>query len=153
MKVYRKEERTLIPVGKDEAWEFFSNPLNLDALTPASMAFSNVYPLDAPEVYPGMLIVHRVSPVPLVKLTWVTEITHVLPGERFVDEQRHGPFALWHHIHEFESTDEGTLVRDILYYALPLGFLGRIAHSLQVKGQIEEIFAYRKARMKEIFTR
>lgn len=152
VKVYRKEERTFIPVGVEEAWKFFSNPLNLDELTPASMAFSNVYPLDAPEVYPGMLIVHKVSPVQPLKLTWVTEITHVIPRVRFVDEQRRGPFALWHHIHEFEAVDEGTLVRDILYYALPFGFLGRLAHFLQVKAQINTVFVYRQSRMKEIFT-
>lgn len=151
MKVYRREDINRIPISPAEAWNFFANPLNLDKLTPAEMAFENVYPLDAPAVYPGMLIVHKVAPLPLVKLTWVTEITNVDHGRRFVDEQRTGPFAMWHHIHEFEEVEGGTLVRDILYYALPLGFLGRIAHAVQAKKKVSAVFDYRKMRLAELF--
>lgn len=151
MKVYRYEDSIELAIPLEEAWAFFANPLNLEKLTPTTMAFENVYPLDAPEVFPGMLIVHRVSPIPFLKLTWVTEITHIAQGVRFVDEQRKGPFAMWHHMHEFEATSRGTIVRDVLYYGLPLGMLGRLAHAIQVKAQIASIFAYRKARLKELF--
>lgn len=151
MKIYRREDINRIPISPAEAWDFFANPLNLDKLTPPEMAFANLYPLDAPAVYPGMLIVHRVSPLPLVKLTWVTEITHVDHGRRFVDEQRTGPFAMWHHIHEFEEIEGGTLVRDILYYALPFGILGRIAHAVQAGKKVNAVFDYRKQRLAELF--
>ncbi len=98
-----------------------------------------------------MLIVHKVSPLPLVKLTWITEITHVHEHVRFVDEQRSGPFALWHHIHEFKECTGGTEVRDLLYYALPLGVLGRVAGTLQVHCKVRNIFKYRTERLKALF--
>lgn len=151
MKVYRHDESNFLPIPLEQAWKFFSNPDNLNELTPQSMAFENVYALDAPEVYPGMLIVHRISPFPLIKLTWITEITQVAHHLRFVDEQRKGPFALWHHIHEFKAVEGGTVVRDLLYYALPLGVLGQVAHAVQVGAQVKSIFAYRKKRLGEIF--
>lgn len=153
MKIYRREDINSLPISPEVAWDFFANPLNLDKLTPSEMAFSNVYPLDADSVYPGMLIVHKVSPLPFIKLTWVTEITHVEKGRRFVDEQRSGPFAMWHHIHEFEKVDGGTLVRDILYYALPFGILGRMAHTIQAGKKVSGVFEYRRKRLAEIFGR
>jgi ligand-binding SRPBCC domain-containing protein len=151
MKVYRLEVKIVLPIPLDEAWDFFANPENLALLTPKSMAFSNAFPLDAPRVYPGMLIVHRVSPLPMLNLTWVTEITHLENQVRFVDEQRKGPFALWHHIHTLSSVTGGTEVNDLLYYGLPFGPLGRLAHLFVVRKQIATIFAYRKTALKTMF--
>lgn len=153
MKIYRREDTALLPIPPAEAWDFFSNPANLEKLTPADMGFENAYPLDAERVYPGMVIVHRVRPLAGIKLTWVTVIEEVVDGVRFIDAQRKGPFGFWHHIHEFEPRNGGahTLVKDTLYYGLPFGVLGRLAHAIQVKRQVQAIFAFRKEKMKTLF--
>jgi ligand-binding SRPBCC domain-containing protein len=115
------------------------------------MGFRHEFEPDAEMVYPGMLLVYKVSPLFGIPLTWVTEITEVEPKKRFVDNQRKGPFGMWHHIHEFESTSEGTLVRDLLYYKMPFGILGEMVHNLTVKKQTEEMFEFRKKALQEIF--
>jgi ligand-binding SRPBCC domain-containing protein len=99
-----------------------------------------------------MLLVYKVSPLLGIPLTWITEITHVEPLKRFVDDQLKGPFGLWHHIHEFEEVPNGTLARDILYYRMPFGVLGKLAHSFTVAKQTREIFAYRKKALEKIFS-
>lgn len=151
MKIYRREDTAVLPISPAEAWDFFSNPANLEKLTPGDMGFENAFAPDAERVYPGMVIVHRVSPLAGIKLTWVTVIEQVVEGKRFIDAQREGPFGFWHHIHEFEPRDGGTLVKDTLYYGLPFGPLGRLAHALQVGRQVNAIFAFRKEKMQEIF--
>ncbi len=151
MAIHRNEQIQILPISLQESWNFFSNPENLALLTPAEMKFRHVFAPDQPQVYPGMILVHTVSPVAGVPMTWVTEITQVEPMSRFVDEQRKGPFGMWHHIHMFKEVAEGTEIRDVLYYEMPFGFLGNIAHGLFAKKQIEEIFNYRRERLKEMF--
>lgn len=103
-------------------------------------------------MYPGFFITYRVAPLFGFKMTWATEITHVEPERFFVDEQRLGPYKIWHHEHHFEAIDEKTTrVKDIVHYALPFGFLGRIAHPIVIKPKLQEIFTYREQRIKEIF--
>jgi ligand-binding SRPBCC domain-containing protein len=77
-------------------------------------------------------------------MTWVTEITHVVPLKYFVDEQRMGPYAMWHHEHFIEPAEKGVLMRDLVTYKLPLGFLGILAHRLFIRKKLKEIFEYRK---------
>ena len=102
-------------------------------------------------MYPGMIITYKVSPVLGIKMDWMTEITHVKEGAYFVDEQRFGPYALWHHQHHFKEIDGGVLMRDILNYAIPLGPLGRFANLVFVKGQIDKIFSFREKAIIELF--
>lgn len=151
MATYRIQDEIVIDAPLDEVWDFFTNPRNLQRITPESMNFKHEYEPDAEKVYPGMLLVYKVSPIAGIPLEWITEITEVQPKKRFVDDQRKGPFAMWHHIHEFEARGEQTLARDILYYRMPFGMLGRLAHGFTVKRQTQEIFAYRKKALKEIF--
>jgi len=151
MAIQRITDELLIPIPLDEAWDFFTNPRNLAQLTPKEMNFRHVFEPDEERVYKGMYLVYKVSPLAGIPLTWVTEITEVLPKKRFVDDQIKGPFARWHHIHEFEDRGDKTLIRDVLYYQMPLGFLGDIAHSLFAKKQVAQIFTFRKERMEEIF--
>lgn len=102
-------------------------------------------------MYPGMLIGYKITPLMGIRMEWLTEITHVEHHQYFIDEQRSGPFALWHHQHHFQTSNEGVKMTDILNYAVPFGPIGRIANSLIVKDRILEIFAFRTQKTKEIF--
>nr|WP_256484464.1 SRPBCC family protein [Mucilaginibacter flavidus] len=103
------------------------------------------------KMYEGMIITYKISPLLGIKLNWMTEITHVKEGEYFVDEQRFGPYALWHHEHHFKAIKGGVLMNDILYYAMPFGPIGRLTNTVYVGKQIEKIFTYREKAVKELF--
>lgn len=132
-----------IPVDIDAAWEFFSNPANLQAITPDNLGFKILSKHHGSKMYPGQIIEYKVSPVLGIPLYWMTEITHVKDKEFFVDEQRFGPYQLWHHQHHFRLINGGVEMTDIVHYRNPLGFLGNIANSLFVKKQLQKIFEYR----------
>lgn len=151
MSVHRIERTETIAIPVEEAWDFFSRPANLARLTPASMGFRDVFLPDNDQIYPGMCIVHSVAPPPGIRLTWVTQILSVQPFVRFTDTQVKGPFSLWHHIHEFHPVQGGTAIRDMVYYELPLGLLGDMAHALFARKQILSIFDYRSRELHKIF--
>ncbi len=133
----------------DTVWDFISQPENLEKITPDNMGFDILTP-DLPDVmYPGMIIEYRVRPVAGIPLTWVTEITQVRDREYFVDEQRVGPYSMWHHEHRLEPIDGGVLMEDIVSYCPPLGILGQLAHALFIRRQLEGIFAYREKALVE----
>ena len=112
----------LIPVDIDTAWEFFSNPANLQAITPKNLGFKILSKHHGDKMYPGQIIEYRVSPVLGIPMYWMTEITHVKDKAFFVDEQRFGPYQLWHHQHHFKIVDGGVEMTDIVHYRNPLGF-------------------------------
>lgn len=103
------------------------------------------------KMYPGMIITYHVSPLWGIRMNWVTEITHIKENEYFVDEQRSGPYKLWHHQHHFKEIKGGVQMTDILTYAIPYGPVGVIANKLLVKKQIERIFNYRKKAVVDLF--
>ena len=136
----------------DEAWNFFTSPLNLVKITPPDMNFVVTSEYNATEnVYPGMIITYFISPLFGIKLRWMTEITHVKEKEYFVDEQRFGPYALWHHQHHFKSVDGGIMMTDIVNYAIPYGFIGRMANSLFVKKKLKRVFDFREEAIGRLF--
>lgn len=140
--MYKIEREQFLPISLSEAWDFFSSPNNLAKITPAELGF--VVHGNVPErMYPGLFIQYTVSPLLGIPMRWVTEITHVREGEYFVDEQRVGPYAIWHHEHFFAEVEGGVLMRDVVHYKVPLGFLGRLAHPLIVRPKLEQIFSYR----------
>ena len=143
MKVYRKEWKQEIPGDPDKIWAFFSRPENLQRITPADMNFRIQTDIAGKEMYEGMMIVYKVSPLLDLDMTWATEITHIRPGVHFIDEQRIGPYAMWHHEHWFEPVKGGVLMTDLLHYAIPYGPLGPIANALIVDRKVEGIFTYR----------
>lgn len=151
MKVYTLEKEILVKAPRQQVWDFFSKPHNLVRITPAYMNFRIVDCPDTPEIYTGMLIEYRVSPVLRMPLKWVTEIKAVDAGSRFMDTQRSGPYALWEHTHTFSETPAGTLMHDKVDYALPMGPLGTLAHGLFVRRQLEALFTYREQRIRELF--
>lgn len=142
MKLHVLNRKLELPITPAEAWDFFSNPANLSLITPPGLGFRMTSA--APEkIYPGLILTYKVTPFLGLPVDWVTEITHVSEGEYFVDDQRSGPYRLWHHRHDFREIEGGVEVGDTVHYALPLGPLGDIAHELIVKKQLKGIFDFR----------
>lgn len=153
MATYSFEKEQKISANMKEIWDFISSPLNLSRITPEYMGF-DILTENLPEkIYPGMIITYHVRPLAGIRMKWVTEITHVREGEYFVDEQRQGPYSMWHHQHHLIQIDGGVLMRDIVTYRPPLGFLGSIANRLLIRRQLEGIFNYRTRRMEELFSK
>jgi ligand-binding SRPBCC domain-containing protein len=150
MSVHTLVRKQLIQADIDSIWQFFSSPDNLAAITPTYMNFRITSEKEY-GIYPGQIITYKVSPLLSIPLSWMTEITHVVDKRMFVDEQRVGPYSLWHHKHLFEQTPEGILMTDIVHYQLPLYFIGDIIHYLFIKQQLHNIFDYRHEKVKEIF--
>ncbi|MGB3145768.1 MAG: SRPBCC family protein [Maribacter sp.] len=150
MKLYQLHSKQALPISMDTAWNFLSDPANLKVITPEHMGFHILSGADRP-MFAGQIIQYKVSPFPGFTTKWVTEITHVDQGHYFVDEQRFGPYALWHHKHFIKKIDEGVEMEDIIDYKIPLGILGQLAHPLIVKKQLLEIFKYREQKLKELF--
>jgi ligand-binding SRPBCC domain-containing protein len=148
--IYRLHHRQVLAMSPDDAWAFFSNPRNLEEITPDDLRFSIVS--EVPErIYTGLVIQYRLVVPPGVPTGWLTEIKAVEAPRRFVDEQRFGPYALWFHEHAFRPVDGGVECRDTVHYALPFGWLGRLAHWLFVRRQLEGIFAHRTRVLAERF--
>jgi ligand-binding SRPBCC domain-containing protein len=150
MKIYSLHTIQKLPISIDEAWKFFSNPKNLKIITPDYMGFDIVSGGDRP-MYAGQIIQYIVKPVAGLKTKWVTEITHVNEPFHFVDEQRFGPYSLWHHKHFFREIEGGVEMEDIVDYKLPFGLIGRAVHQPVVRKKLEEIFAFRKKKLLELF--
>jgi ligand-binding SRPBCC domain-containing protein len=152
VKTYALKFKQNIPISLDEAWAFFSSPLNLQKITPADMRFvvTSDYTADT-KMYAGMIITYKISPLAGIKLNWMTEITHVHDRQYFVDEQRFGPYALWHHQHHFKEIPGGVEMTDILHYAIPFGVLGRLTNKVYVGKKVKDIFDYRVKAVEELF--
>ena len=132
-------------------WDFVSSPINLNEITPKDMQFRFISNNKDQKMYPGMIILYKVSPLFKIPLSWATEITHIKEKRFFVDEQRLGPYKIWHHEHHFEKTDYGVLMKDIVTYAPPFGIIGSFANSLFIRKKVNEIFDYREAALERIF--
>ncbi|NGX84195.1 SRPBCC family protein [Aequorivita sp. KMM 9714] len=150
MKIYTLQAKQKLPITIDEAWAFLSNPKNLKVITPDYMGFDILSGSDKP-MFAGQIIEYIVTPILGIKTKWVSEITHVVDREYFVDEQRFGPYSLWHHKHFIKEIDGGIEMEDLLHYKLPFGFLGQLVHPLLVKPKLDEIFEYRKNKLHELF--
>ena len=151
MGFYQFKRQQVIHRPIEELWLFISNPKNLKKITPDYMGFDVMSEKLSDKMYEGMIISYKVSPLLGVKTTWVTEITHIKEGTYFVDEQRVGPYKIWHHQHFLESIPEGTLMTDIISYQPPFGVLGSIANKLFIKQKLEEIFDYRSKILIQLF--
>ena len=149
--VYSLKTVQHIPADIDTAWDFFSNPANLAAITPTSMGFKTISKHHGEKMYAGQIIEYKVSPVLGIPLYWMTEITHVEDKKYFVDEQRFGPYSLWHHQHHFKEVGGGVEMTDIVHYKIPYWFIGDIANSLFISKQLKSIFDYRYRKVEEMF--
>jgi len=148
--VYRLSSKQKLPITADVAWEFLSSPKNLKTITPDYMSFDILSGSDKP-MFAGQIIQYIVTPVLGIKTNWVTEITHVVDKHYFVDEQRFGPYSLWHHKHFIKEIEGGVEMEDIIDYKVPFGFFGRLIHPILVKPKLTEIFNYRTTKLKALF--
>lgn len=157
MAVYSLQRRQFIPCSIEKAWEFFSNPANLPIITPEDMRFRVISKFSGDRIYAGQVIEYRLRPLPMMSVYWMTEITHVMEGGQegggryFVDEQRRGPYRLWHHQHHFRAVEGGVDMTDIVHYQLPFGWLGDLVHRWMIRRRVEYIFDYRFRKVSEIF--
>ncbi|HCY80829.1 MAG TPA: cell division inhibitor [Xanthomarina gelatinilytica] len=149
-KVYTLSSKQKLPISLEEAWQFLSSPKNLKTITPDYMGFHILSGAEKP-MFAGQIIQYIVTPVFGIKTHWVTEITHVVDKTYFVDEQRFGPYALWHHKHFLREVKGGVEMEDVIDYKLPFGFLGRWLHPILVKPKLTEIFNYRNQKLSELF--
>jgi ligand-binding SRPBCC domain-containing protein len=153
MSVHQLKIVQRIPVSLDIAWDFFSHPKNLDKLTPEHLQLKYTNELFGDEMYPGQVITYKVKPVFGIPLFWMTEITHVRAKHFFVDEQRVGPYSLWHHQHHFKAIEGGVEMTDLIHYRVPGWLLGDIADKLYVSRQLKKIFTFRQRMVEELFGR
>lgn len=152
MAVHTLHTKQVIRATLEEAWRFFSNPRNLAKITPPKLGFEILTP-DLPEkMCAGMMIAYRVRPLLGIPMTWLSEITLVEEGRRFIDEQRVGPYTVWHHEHAFHDLGDGRIeMEDRATYVLPFAPLGDLAHSILVKPELTRIFAFREQAVRELF--
>ncbi|MDO9000375.1 SRPBCC family protein [Sediminibacterium sp.] len=132
-------------------WEFISSPKNLSKITPKYMGFNILSDLGDGKMFPGQIIEYFVTPIAGIKMNWVTEITHVKDKEYFVDEQRFGPYSMWHHKHFLKEVSGGVEMIDVVHYKVPFGVFGKLANSLFIKKQLSTIFDFRYKKMEELF--
>ncbi|MFN0093178.1 MAG: SRPBCC family protein [Dehalococcoidia bacterium] len=150
MSIHRVRESAIVQADLDSVWRFFSDPRNLARITPPWLGLRLTCEPPA-EMHPGLILTYTVRPFAGVPLTWVTEITHVVDHRLFVDEQRMGPYAFWHHQHHFRPHADGVAMEDIVHYALPGGPAGDLVNRLSVAKRVASIFAYRTTVMREVF--
>lgn len=143
MSLHRLSATQRLPITVEEAWSFFSDPRNLSVITPPEMGFEIMG--DIPQqMHAGMIVRYRVRPIANLPMTWVTEITHVVEGRMFVDEQRFGPYRFWHHQHHFAAIPGGVEMRDIVHYDVGFGPIGDVIDALVVRARIQGIFGFRE---------
>ena len=151
MAIYKMIRKQVIPADIATLWDFFKDPSNLTEITPSYMNFVIKTMDTSDDIYAGQMITYSVAPIAKIPLFWMTEITAVEKHRYFIDEQRRGPYKMWHHQHHFTTTEKGVEMTDIVHYELPLGILGQIAHWLFVKRQLNQIFDYRYHKIEALF--
>ncbi|WP_395046050.1 cell division inhibitor [Flavobacterium sp.] len=150
MKIYTLHTKQNLPITLQQAWGFLSDPKNLKTITPSYMSFIIQSGADKP-MFAGQIIQYIVTPILGIKTKWVTEITHIEDKKYFVDEQRFGPYSLWHHKHFLREIPGGVEMEDIVDYKIPMGILGQLVHPFLVKPKLKEIFEYREKKLIELF--
>lgn len=150
MKLFRLEKFQLLRVSVPEAWTFFSDPRNLEKITPPELHM--VPEQDLPSrMHPGMIVTYRIRLLPGLRTTWVTEITHVEAPHMFVDEQRFGPYRFWHHLHRFTPGPQGVLAEDLVHYGLHGGLLAGWVDAALIRPRLERVFEFRRRILQERF--
>ena len=150
MKKLKQEQ--FLPISLDQAWDFFATPKNLNEVTPEDMVFEITSDLP-PKMYEGLMITYRIRPMLNIPINWCTEITHIKEQEFFVDEQRQGPYRIWHHEHHFKEVPGGVLMTDILHYDIGKSFFGWMAGYLFVHKRVKQIFEYRHKTLESYFNK
>ena len=148
---YQIRRTQVIQGNKEEIWAFMISPLNLRNMAPDYVRVKVTTDNVDQKIYEGMIITYIVHPILRIPMKWVSEITKLEEQKYFVDEQRSGPFKIWHHEHFFEETQDGILMTDIVTYVPPLGPIGRIANQLFIARKLRSIFDHRAKAIAEKF--
>jgi ligand-binding SRPBCC domain-containing protein len=149
--IYRLYNQQFLPISIGDAWRFFSTPQNLQKITPAELDFRITSP-DEGKVYLGQIITYTIRLNKVFKMNWVTEITGMVHENYFVDEQRFGPYKMWHHRHTFEEVDGGVLITDVVHFKTPFSLIAPLAYRLFVKQNLKRIFSYRTEKLEELIS-
>lgn len=149
--MYKLHYMQKLPISLEEAWDFFSSPANLSKITPPSLAFKIKHQHENQKMYAGQLTTYTIRPFWNINYEWVTEITAVQKLVYFIDEQKFGPYSFWHHEHWFSSIQGGIQMDDIVFYKLPFGIIGKVLHDLKIKKDLDDIFAYRRTVLEQMF--
>lgn len=148
MHTIRQEQ--FLPISLDKAWAFFATPENLNRITPEDMVFQITSELPE-KMYEGLIITYVIRPIFNIPVNWRTEITQIREYEFFVDEQRKGPYRVWHHEHHFKEVQGGVIMTDIVQYDIGKSFMGWIAGQLFVHKRVKQIFDYRYQMLEQYF--
>jgi ligand-binding SRPBCC domain-containing protein len=150
--IYTLTSEQILPISLEKAWDFFTLPTNLDKITPKEMEF-RITNNPPNKTYKGQIITYKIGILPGLSSNWITEITHLEDQKFFVDEQRFGPYAMWHHEHHFEKISEDqVLMRDIVNFKLPLGILGDLFAGKLVTDKVKFIFQSRYTILEKFLT-
>lgn len=150
MAVHTYKTKQNIPASISEVWEFFSTPSNLQVITPPELDF-NIISESEEGIYAGQIIEYTVKPLLGISVYWMTEITHVEVNKYFVDEQRYGPYSMWHHKHYFKEIEGGTEMTDVVHYKVPFLFIGDLANKIIIKDKLKVIFDFRHKAVQKRF--
>jgi ligand-binding SRPBCC domain-containing protein len=150
MPIHHLTRKQFVPISLEEAWPFFSTPRNLEAITPEFLNF-RITSAVPEEIYSGLIITYQIAAVASVPMIWVTEIKHVVPLHRFVDEQRIGPFRFWFHEHRFDAVPGGIEMTDIVHYVMPWSWLGELVHAVFIRRRLNAIFDFRRAYIENLW--
>jgi ligand-binding SRPBCC domain-containing protein len=151
MKIRKIQSKQFIAADIEKVWSFFSNPENLNAITPPELSFDILSDLKEQKMHAGLIIQYRIKPFLNIPFSWTTEITHCEHQQFFVDEQRFGPYAFWHHQHHFKAVEGGVEMTDIVHYSVGWGPLGVLIDHLYVHNQLKHIFDYRFQQVDKFF--
>lgn len=149
-KLYELDYTQRLPIELPEAWDFFSRPENPEWLTPPEMNFKITHAAPT-EIHAGAIIGYTVTPLLGIPLTWVSEITQVIPQQMFIDQQRLGPYRMWHHQHWFKAIPGGVEIRDWIHYILPLAPFSQLFHGWVVGRPLRQVFEYRQRALEKRF--
>jgi ligand-binding SRPBCC domain-containing protein len=138
--LYRRQE---LNMALAEAWDFFSSPHHLNDITPAffHVEITSGVP---PKIYAGLMIGYRMKAVFGIPMAWLSEISHCDEPKRFVYQQRLGPFKFWSHEVCLTETGQGVQLEDIVFYAMPFGWLGDLFNRWLIADRLERIFDARR---------
>jgi ligand-binding SRPBCC domain-containing protein len=146
--VHRLERRQRLNRPADEVFSFFARAHNLERITPSWLRFE-VRATEPAQMQEGAVIDYRLR-LHGLPLRWASRIEEWAPDRGFVDRQVRGPYRVWHHRHTFSADGDGTIIGDEVHYALPMGRLGDLAHALFVRRDLERIFDYRHAAVRDL---
>jgi ligand-binding SRPBCC domain-containing protein len=152
--MYKFSTKQQLPISIETAWDFFSDPSNLQIITPANMGFIITAGFSkGDKMVAGMQISYKIKPVLGIPLTWVSLISKVDAPFCFTDKQVEGPYSYWRHQHFFKEIPGGIEMEDVVSYDIPLGRIGRLANSMFVGRMLKSIFNYRYTILEKRFGR